>query len=793
MTTTSIIAHWRDHNTTAEGWLVIDSIKNGLTGGGVIMSAYLTQSIVENRASHMTRKLSLCSPQIGGAKGGIRFPSGDPRAPQVLSRFLQYFQGYLRDIWVFAGDFNSQQYYNHREESDSIEEIFHIQLRLNHSQYALAKNYAFSRNRPDLSSNFMKILFQSCSSRYFSFRDAASGYGMAVAVETLKSILPFKNSQNSETEKSLPSSLPRLAIYGFDETALSLAYFLEFKRIARVTSIADHTGIIFREEGLPIQQLLECSRFEEDKEGEVIQLLSSRGIWVIPDWVANIGRNQLYHLAATLQIDIMKEVLENRILEACASPIRSFLLDSYQKYSQGNYFNMYDAFVKLSDQRIRSPVSLQDCFSEFPKNHSSYPDPSNNNNKNNTHIPVLPQFTIPLRALKIGDLGDLLQSVYGTEIYNFKLLSQLQLKESPLVCGEYPPPTDRISLSMGLAIPRIVNTLLLAGCRYTIMINDSIAKIICKKYCDINHSQIQNAGEYLIQVWRAAGMQLDKVKIVWTSDLLEKNGNLFWEHLLATSVHYNYNDEVNQKNHNIDKLSKSENTGSDLPAQGNFLNIISECARYAFGMTIGADVSHYHNNNNNNNNNEIGTEHSNNSVSNTAGNKNNSSTIEINSGSILPRFRSESNTEKRQTNYYDIFVDDSPDQVKSKILSSYCPTGSEFHNELQSELAKYSNTNQISIFHENRICPILAYYRLFLNAPFHFKKNNSDLRIESFDSLKEEYIKNILEPSDIKELLVEKINEQLTPIRDHFTRNIQAKNCYNNFKKGNLNNYLIPA
>ena len=537
--------------------------------------------------------------------------------------------------------------------------------------------------------------------------------------------------------------------------------------------------------GKIIHHPVECSRYEEDKEGEVIQLLNSRGIWIIPDWVANIGRNQLYHLAATLQIDIAKEGFENRILEACASPIRSFLLDSYQKYSEGNYFNMYDAFVKLSDLRIRTPVSLQDCYKEFPKNHSSYPDPNNNNNNNiNTHIPVLPQFTIPM---KIGDLGEL-QSVYGTVIDNFTLHSKLQLKESPLVCGEFRPPTDRITLSMGLAIPRIVNTLLLAGFRYTIMINDSIAKMICKKFCDINHSQIQNAGEYLIQVWCAAGMQLDKVKIVWTSDLMEKNGNAFWEHLLATSVHYNYNDKVhqNQKNLNIDKLSNSENlTGTDLLAQGNFLNTISECARYAFGMTIGADISHYHNN-------EIEPEHSNNSVSNTTGYKNNSSTIEIKSGSILPHLRSESKTDKRQTNYYDIFVDDSPEQVKSKILGSYCPTGSEFRNELQSELAKYSNTN-LSIVIENRICPILAYYRLFLHSPYHFKKNNADLRIESFESLKEAYINNLLEPINLKELLVEKINEELTPIRGHFTRNFQAKNCYNNFIKANINNDLIPA
>ena len=501
---------WKDFYTTAEGWLVIDCLINDLAGGGVIMSPYLTQTIVENRAAHMTRKLSLCSPQIGGAKGGIRFPNTDPRAPFVLSRFLQYFQALLQNLWLFSGDFNSLQKYHNQEEALWIEEVYQSHLNLNHSQSALAKKWSHFHNHFDHSSNIMNFISRSCSLRFSSLREATSGYGIAMAVDSIKSFLV----NNSHNHKKNNFYLPHVAIYGFDEATLNLAYYLESKNIAKVIAIADHSCIIFQENGLPIQQILnnnefvfqgifkntsiislatfygsfseemklninylepskvpynirknqieeffkvvpkfdilcacgtasryqltlkvtetmlryqtpsaivcgtnspfgklihhpvECSRYEEDKEGEVINLLSSRSIHVIPDWVANIGRNQLYQLGATAEIDLTKADIENSILESCAAPITSFLHSAYQMYSTGNYLSIYKVCEQLSNKSIREPVSFQDCvkfmnipaeFGEFKSSTEiiglaqavekvlSLNDHTNHNNNNNNN------------------------------------------------------------------------------------------------------------------------------------------------------------------------------------------------------------------------------------------------------------------------------------------------------------------------------------------------------------------------------------------------------------------------
>ena len=248
---------WKDFYTTAEGWLVLDCVINGLTGGGVIMSPYLTQTIIEKRAAHMTKKLSLCSPQIGGAKGGIRFPNTDPRAPQVFSRFLQHFHALLRNIWVFAGDFNSLQKYQNQEEAIWIEDVYRSQLYLNHSQYALTKKYSHFHDYS--SSNFMYYISRSCSRRFSTLREASSGYGMAMAVDSIKTFLFNHNNNNQISQNPFKNNnfyLPHVAIYGFDEATLNLAYYLESKNIAKVIAIADHSCTIFQENGLPIQNIL---------------------------------------------------------------------------------------------------------------------------------------------------------------------------------------------------------------------------------------------------------------------------------------------------------------------------------------------------------------------------------------------------------------------------------------------------------------------------------------------------------------------------------------------------------
>ena len=47
---------------------------------------------------------------------------------------------------------------------------------------------------------------------------------------------------------------------------------------------------------------------------------------------------------------------------------------------------------------------------------------------------------------------------------------------------------------------------------------------------DLN--KIKKVGEYLIEVWKAAGMDMENVEFVWTSEEIEKRSEEYWTQVM---------------------------------------------------------------------------------------------------------------------------------------------------------------------------------------------------------------------------------------------------------------------
>lgn len=73
-----IVFEWKDAETEAEGWVVINSLRGGAAGGGTRMRVGLDKE-VESLAKTMEVKFTVSGPAIGGAKSGINFDPRDPR------------------------------------------------------------------------------------------------------------------------------------------------------------------------------------------------------------------------------------------------------------------------------------------------------------------------------------------------------------------------------------------------------------------------------------------------------------------------------------------------------------------------------------------------------------------------------------------------------------------------------------------------------------------------------------------------------------------------------------------
>lgn len=101
-----IVFEWKDAETEAEGWVVINSLRGGAAGGGTRMRAGLDKREVESLAKTMEVKFTVAGPPIGGAKSGINFDPKDPRKNGVLRRWYAAVTPLLKHYYGTGGDLN---------------------------------------------------------------------------------------------------------------------------------------------------------------------------------------------------------------------------------------------------------------------------------------------------------------------------------------------------------------------------------------------------------------------------------------------------------------------------------------------------------------------------------------------------------------------------------------------------------------------------------------------------------------------------------------------------------------
>ncbi|EGD55477.1 Glu/Leu/Phe/Val dehydrogenase dimerization domain-containing protein [Gordonia neofelifaecis] len=106
---------WRDTESDATGYVVIDRLVRGVSSGGLRMRAGCTIDEVRGLARGMTLKEGVhyepgaAYVPLGGAKGGIDFDPYHPDADGVLRRFLQATAPIIATRWTMGEDFGVQQ------------------------------------------------------------------------------------------------------------------------------------------------------------------------------------------------------------------------------------------------------------------------------------------------------------------------------------------------------------------------------------------------------------------------------------------------------------------------------------------------------------------------------------------------------------------------------------------------------------------------------------------------------------------------------------------------------------
>ncbi|SHJ16729.1 Glutamate dehydrogenase/leucine dehydrogenase [Mesonia phycicola] len=251
-----IVFNWKDSETEAEGWTVINSLRGGAAGGGTRMREGLDMNEVLSLAKTMEVKFTVSGPNIGGAKSGINFNPQDPRKKGVLERWYKAVSPLLKSYYGTGGDLNV----------DEIHEVIPITENCGvwHPQEGVFTGH-FQPTEADkinrigqLRQGVIKVLenttYSPDISRKYTVADMITGYGVAEAVHH------YYDIYGGDIKGK------RAVVQGFGNVGSAAAYYLA-QMGAKVVGIIDRAGGLIKEDGFSFEEIKQLFL---DKQGNTL-------------------------------------------------------------------------------------------------------------------------------------------------------------------------------------------------------------------------------------------------------------------------------------------------------------------------------------------------------------------------------------------------------------------------------------------------------------------------------------------------------------------------------------------
>lgn len=316
-----------------------------------------------------------------------------------------------------------------------------------------------------------------------------------------------------------------------------------------------------------------------------------------------------------------------------------------------------------------------------------------------------------------------------------ELRDLLAQKKSPLAYDGFEP-SGNMHIAQGLLRAINVNKMLAAGCTFTMWVADWFAWANNKLGGDLD--KIKVCGEYMIEVWKACGMETNKVKFRWVSDCV--NDPDYWKIVMAVAR--------NATVHRILRCSQIMGRSEKDVLQAS--QILYPCMQCADIFYLDVDIC------------QLGMDQRKvNVLARELGPKLGFKKPLVVSHHMLmglgqpPKSDLDSmeraielkmSKSKPETA---IFMTDSSDLVRQKIMKAYCPAGV-FENPLL-EYAKYI------------IFPKLE--NLSISRPAKF---GGDVTLANYAELEQLYTAGKLHPLDLKTAVAEALVQLLEPVQNHF-------------------------
>lgn len=210
-----------------KAYVIIDSLVNGLSAGGLRMRDGLGDGEIKRLARAMTHKFAAMRVPIGGAKAGIALDPRHPAKTEVIKKFADIVRPILAEKYIAGEDMGTTK-----------ADLAGLYSSAGINPVALAKKRMASKGIAiDLPDDFDLLSDES------NLEELMTGYGVAECTEEACARLGLSLKEAT------------VAIQGFGNVGSGTAQFLTQKG-AIIVAVADAEGTIYRNKGLPIDRLI---------------------------------------------------------------------------------------------------------------------------------------------------------------------------------------------------------------------------------------------------------------------------------------------------------------------------------------------------------------------------------------------------------------------------------------------------------------------------------------------------------------------------------------------------------
>eukprot|EP01117_Protostelium_nocturnum_P006420 TRINITY_DN2313_c0_g4_i1.p1 TRINITY_DN2313_c0_g4~~TRINITY_DN2313_c0_g4_i1.p1 ORF type:complete len:397 (-),score=152.03 TRINITY_DN2313_c0_g4_i1:54-1244(-) len=329
---------------------------------------------------------------------------------------------------------------------------------------------------------------------------------------------------------------------------------------------------------------------------------------------------------------------------------------------------------------------------------------------------------------------ELLRSV-GEECIREDELRNLIEKKPTITCYDGFEPSGRMHIAQGILKSINVNKCTKSGCTFIFWVADWFALLNNKM--DGKLDRIRVVGEYMIEVWKACGMDMDKVKFIWSSDEINANSNAYWLKVMDIATRFN-----------LSRIKRcSQIMGRKESDELNASQIFYPCMQCADIFHLKADIC------------QLGMDQR--KVNMLAREYCDAAKIKfkpiiLSHHMIMGLGEGQEKMSKSDPNSA-IFMEDTEADVNVKIKRAFCPP-------------KVIEKNPCFDYLKHLVFPKFDTF-VVERKP----ENGGNTEYKSYEEVVADFESGALHPGDLKTALAKSINEMIRPVREHFTNDENAK------------------